>query len=117
MSRKVALLSLLGLTASGCAVGLNQPTNNFGAPSPAPGNVVLLNSSFIPHRITIKAGQTVTWHWEDHNTPHDVSFGDFGSPIQSDGTWSHTFDTPGTYNYVCGIHAPIMSGQVVVTSS
>src|SRR5579864_3008920 len=117
MSRKVALLAALGLAASGCAQGLNQPTNKFSAPSPGHGQVVLLNTSFIPHVVTVRAGETVTWHWEDRNTPHNVSFDGFGSGTRSGGSWSHTFDTPGTYFYVCSVHANTMSGEVVVNPS
>ena len=34
--------------------------------------------------------------------------------LQRNDRFSHTFDTPGTYTYICSIH-PFMHGTVVVT--
>lgn len=86
----------------------------------APHTVVITNKSFIPHKIVITAGQTVTWKWNDGITPHDVTFTGYGlsaaSPIQVRGTWTHTFDTPGTYYYRCSIHDN-MNGIVEVRPS
>jgi plastocyanin len=33
--------------------------------------------------------------------------------MDTDESFSHTFDQPGTFDYVCGLHA-FMHGQVVV---
>ena len=33
--------------------------------------------------VTIHAGQTVEWKWEDAPAEHNVSFGDFVSPVQA----------------------------------
>lgn len=84
-----------------------------------------------PKKITISAGDKVTWKNED-SEGHTVTSG-LGAGIQSvqtnekgksdgifdsgpfkpGGTWSHTFYNPGTYNYFCTIH-PWMEGVVVV---
>jgi plastocyanin len=46
---------------------------------------------------------------------HDVDFSSLGeSPDMRKGeTYSMTFDTPGTYSYICGIHL-FMKGTVEV---
>lgn len=65
---------------------------------------------------TITAGDTVTWTWRGSN-PHSVastSSESFGSATQTSGTFSHTFNTPGTYTYLCGVHGAAMPGTIVV---
>ncbi|GAB3207455.1 hypothetical protein GCM10027262_20840 [Nocardia tengchongensis] len=72
---------------------------------------------FSPADITIKAGDTVTWKFDD-KAPHavqgigDVALG-INSPIIRKGEWSHTFTSPGTYRYLCPLH-PDMKGTVTV---
>ncbi|WP_424357895.1 cupredoxin domain-containing protein [Methanocella sp. MCL-LM] len=75
--------------------------------------VDMKNNMFTPQEITIQAGDTVTWTNQDQ-AKHDVNFGDFKSPLLSKGeTYSHTFETAGTYDYVCDVH-PFMKGRVIV---
>lgn len=48
---------------------------------------------------------------------HQVtSEGRFDSGITGGGTYSHTFDEPGTYEYTCSVHR-YMTGTVTVTES
>jgi plastocyanin len=58
-------------------------------------------------------GGTVTWEWDDGNVVHDVKSGDFKSELQKEGTFEHTFEEAGTYDYVCSVH-PSMKGTVTV---
>jgi amicyanin len=77
--------------------------------------VTIDNFTFSPSPLTIKAGTTVVWANHD-DMPHSVVFPTLKlkSPaMDTDGSFSHTFDQPGTYDYVCGLH-PFMHGQVVV---
>jgi plastocyanin len=71
--------------------------------------------AFQPNRIEITAGTTVTWTNNDpldHSvTAVDRSF-DSGL-IHSGRSWSHTFTTPGTYQFFCQPH-PFMKGVVIV---
>lgn len=79
----------------------------------ATSTVDMKNNMFTPQEINIKAGDTVTWTNQDP-AKHDVNFGDFKSPLLSKGeTYFHTFETAGTYDYVCDVH-PFMKGRVVV---
>lgn len=65
--------------------------------------------------LTVKAGTTVTWSNGDAMM-HTVTAvdGSFDSGFLNEGdTWSHTFDTPGEYEYFCSPH-PWMRAKVVV---
>ena len=70
------------------------------------------DNEFEPSAVQITAGQTVTWTWsgnEDHNVVGDG----LESDTQSSGTYSFTFNEPGTYSYECTLHF-FMRGEVVV---
>jgi plastocyanin len=88
------------------------------APAPAAGDQVSIdNFAFAPATLTIKVGGTVTWTNRDEE-PHTVAANDgsFRSPGMGTGaTFSRTFPTAGTFDYVCSIH-PMMHGTVVVTA-
>ena len=77
--------------------------------------VVVDNFSFTPTTAAVPVGTTVTWTNHD-DVPHNVVSPEqkFKSPVlDTDETFSHTFDAAGTYKYYCSIH-PRMTGQVVV---
>jgi plastocyanin len=88
------------------------------AATPPPPNaavtVVLHNIAFNPQTVTIKAGQTVAWKFDDGTIVHNVTFNSFASNDLSSGYYTHTFTAPGTYRYVCTIHSN-MTGVVIVT--
>jgi plastocyanin len=78
--------------------------------------VTIKDFAFSPQVLTIPVGTTVTWTNED-TTQHTVVAKDkaFASDILAQGdTFSFTFDTPGTFDYICSLH-PNMTAQVVVT--
>ena len=80
-----------------------------------PNEVWVQGFSFNPDNITVRVGTTVKWTNKDGDS-HDVtsSTGLFiGQLVGGGGTFSYTFDTPGTFNYVCEIHAG-MAGKVIV---
>jgi plastocyanin len=77
-------------------------------------NVVVKDMKFTPRVIEVPAGTTVTWRFQDGDTPHDVKGDGFKSEIMRSGTFMHTFDTPGTYDYRCTLHSQ-MTGRVIVT--
>jgi len=83
---------------------------------------------FSPPTVTVQQGDTVTWSWAGPDTNHTVT----SDPGQADsleshpgipanqivgppqgGTYSHTFNTPGTFTYFCRVHT-FMKGKVVV---
>jgi plastocyanin len=94
-------------------------------PPPPPGVTVDVQAdlTFSPATVTIAPGESVTWEWAEGVGRHNV-VPDGEEPPSSgvlrDGpfTYTHMFNTPGTYRYYCAAHgAPGgvgMSGTVVV---
>ena len=98
-----------------------------GAAPAAAADVTIANFEFDPASITIMQGDTVTWHWAGPDTNHSVT----SDPNQADSfdsdpnrnptsadhlpgsTFPHTFNTSGTFTYLCKVH-PFMKGKVVV---
>ena len=76
--------------------------------------VVVKDMKFTPRVIEVPAGTTVTWRFQDGDTPHDVKGDGFESEVMRSGTFTHTFTTPGTYDYRCTLHRQ-MTGRVIVT--
>lgn len=125
--RKTLLLVLILVLAAGVFGGCSNtsPTNsNSTAPSDSNSTTVVTPSDssnlvqikdykFNPETLTIKAGDTVEWQNNDSVT-HTVKFDNFESEgLKQGGTYKHTFDTQGTYNYICGPH-PYMKGTIIV---
>lgn len=90
------------------------------APSPAPAaspisTIHIKNFAYVPDHVTINAGQRVRFV-QDDETPHTVTAVDksFDSGnLDQHKTWTHTFDKPGTYAYLCAYHS-YMRGTVTV---
>ena len=79
-------------------------------------SISILNYKFVPETLTVKVGTKVTWKNADQ-IPHGVATKEklFRSPaIDTNETWSFTYDKPGTYAYFCTLH-PYMTGTVTVT--
>jgi plastocyanin len=71
--------------------------------------------AFNPSTITVAAGTTITWTNKDaiaHTVTSDNKLFDSGS-IGSNGTYSFTFATAGTFSYHCTVH-PTMTASVTV---
>ncbi len=86
-----------------------------------PGSPVVevANMAYAPAMLTIRAGETVTWNFDDRGVTHDVTgIGAAKSVLRSQlmrtGSYTHAFTEPGTYEYTCSLH-PDMRGTVVVT--
>ena len=69
--------------------------------------------AYSPPVIEVPVGTEVTWNF-DSRAPHDVVFADGSSPLFESGSWSRTFDTPGSFAYTCSLHTN-MDGLVVIT--
>ena len=84
--------------------------------------VSMENVQFDPQDVTVKPGETITFT-NNESIPHDVhktsgpgddfSSGGSGEMQQGD-TFELTLDQPGTYEYVCNVHAPGMTGTITV---
>ncbi|MEB4208224.1 cupredoxin family copper-binding protein [Mycobacterium sp. 94-17] len=116
----VGMLLLTGCSQPRPVATTPAPTTTMSVTAPAApvrGDQVSIDGfAFAPVTLTVPAGTTVTWTNRDEE-PHTVAAGDgsFRSPGMGTGaTFSHTFSTVGTFDYVCSIH-PMMRGTVVVT--
>lgn len=101
-----ALLAALVVT-SACG-STPSKSGGGGKSSSASGSVTVQvkDFTFNPKTLTVTKGTKVTWKFED-SADHNVLAGDmsFKSPdLKSGGTYSFTFNKPGTYQYICGIH-------------
>jgi len=79
-------------------------------------------SCYSPFSISVRTGTTVTWTNAD-NAAHTVTSGNAAdgpngifdsSMFMSRTTYSHTFNSPGTFPYFCMVH-PWQQGEVVVS--
>lgn len=79
---------------------------------------------FSPATVSVAQGEAVIWSFVDplmsHSTTSDATTGPevWDSGERSSGTFSHTFNTPGTYEYYCFVHSSaggtLMNGVVEV---
>ena len=78
--------------------------------------VAIAGFKFDAPELTVAAGTTVTWTNDDsaeHSVvAEDTSF--ISDNLAKGATFDHTFDTPGTFPYICGIHSR-MKGTITVT--
>ena len=121
MLKWVALVGVLA-AISGCAptapvAPTVSPASATVAPTPPQtatlpprpqANAVFIDAAeqyFNPEQVTIKVGTTVVW--KDVQGTHDMVADDrsFASAVLFEGgTYSHLFDTPGHYRYICTLH-------------
>ena len=113
--------------ADGSPLTYTATATTGGGPPPGP-TVQVRNNFFDPTIISISAGQTVTWVWENeeiglHNVlPDDRSTpGRSGEPESGPLTFSYTFTEVGTFRYYCQVHGALngvgMSGRVIVQAA
>jgi plastocyanin len=82
---------------------------------------------FGPNNVTIKKGGSVKWNWAPTNVePHDVHLKSAPKGLKNKGSYStkttavtnahfqKTFETPGTYKFICTIHPTLMKLTVTV---
>jgi plastocyanin len=68
---------------------------------------------FIPERLEVAVGQTVTWTNRDF-VPHSVTApGIESGDLAENANWSWTAKQKGEIAYICRLH-PVMKGVVVV---
>ncbi len=112
MSRRLLLAAVALLAATAFAAGCGGA----GESAPVATTQVKMAKSyrFDPQIIEIQAGETVTWTNEDNFT-HTVEVdGREDHKVERGESVAITFDTPGTYDYVCTLHSQDMDGTVIV---
>jgi plastocyanin len=83
----------------------------------APNEVVISSMAFTPNTLSVKTGTTLKWINND-SAPHTITANDrsFDSGPRTTGTsFSYTFPTAGTFEYVCSIHPREMRARVQMT--
>ena len=110
-----ALAALAGAPAASAQSGVVQAVDGTDADN--------YNNRWSPAAVTIKAGEIVTWRFTGTTVFHNVassgsnwSFRN-GNPAIAPPPASFRFSTPGTYRFVCEIHATTMIGDVTVTDA
>lgn len=85
---------------------------------PTDVEIKLLNSGgnrFDPANVTIPVGTKVTWTWvggfHDVTPAGDPAFPGSGVPVGPPNSFSHTFNSPGTYVYFCSVHGSPTAGM------
>lgn len=78
--------------------------------------VKITATAFSPASVTIKTGDAIKWSNTDTKAHQVVANnGSFASPsIAAGKTWTHTFNTAGTFRYHDALH-PALTGKVVVS--
>jgi plastocyanin len=74
--------------------------------------VAICRDQFAPAVLPVPIGATVTWTNEDTVT-HRLDSEIFRSQVLPPGSsFSYTFNSSGTYDYICGIH-PMIQGNII----
>jgi len=123
-----AAIGILAACATGGA-GARTPTTAANAttqaggldPSiPGPNQVVIYNFVFYPHTLTVTTGTTVQWINHDiaaHTATRNSGGDQFDSGnLTLNKQFTYTFNTPGTFDYICFYH-PGMKARIVVTAA
>ncbi len=111
------LTGLMGITALALAAACNSATgyggSSGGGGGPGANQVFMQGSTFNPSTRTVAAGTTVPWVNQDgvtHTVTSDTGTVLSGS-VPSGASYSHAFNTPGTYQYYCTIHGTPTTGM------
>ncbi len=118
MEKKWQILCLAVFALIGCAFA--QPITGMTNQDQMPSNntIIVQSASFQPDSLTVPAGTTVTWINRDivrHTVTSTEGLFDSGR-LESGGSFTYTFEEPGTFDYYCTIH-PVMQGTVIVTEA
>jgi len=125
-SRHAVAAGAVGLGLALAAVATLAPM----VAAAGPDDISIVDQSFQPTDLTIKAGETVTWTVTKAITaPHSVTSGSPGDSnagsvfdskftlVNNGDTFKFTFSNPGTYPYYCQVHPTTMKGTITVTGS
>jgi amicyanin len=78
-------------------------------------DIKIENFAFVPAELPVKRGATVTWTNKDSMDHTATAAGKFDSGLlKKDQAFTTTFDTAGTYDYICTVH-PSMKGKIIVS--
>ena len=108
--------ALAAVTIGGLSAMANTSSSTaMPAPAASPVLVMIKNFAFTPNIVTIPVGGSVTFKNMDqvsHTATDSKKTFDSGN-LDTGKSWTYTFKTAGTYNYVCTYH-PMMKAEIVV---
>jgi plastocyanin len=110
-------LAAAAAVGCGAAAQTDKPDKPDKSDKPKVVEIKIDNFSFSPAETTVAPGTEVKWVNHD-DVPHTATSTarpkafDSGT-LDTDGTYSHVFDKPGTYEYFCAVH-PKMTGKIIV---
>jgi plastocyanin len=113
-ARPAPSLAALAILAVSVAVAACSSADAGEADPVADDQVTVVDDAFAPLHLEVPVDTTVTWTWNGDRA-HDVVGDGLDSGVQDTGTFTHTFDAPGTYDYRCTLHRG-MTGRVTVAS-
>ncbi|MCB0973197.1 MAG: cupredoxin domain-containing protein [Actinobacteria bacterium] len=117
--RIIAALAITSLALFGCSSDSDDKSDNpssEGSTAPMTAEIVIADNAFDPADVTIAAGGTVTFKFDDGQIPHNVhatngEFDDSGNRLRT--TYEVTLDEPGTVEYTDLLY-PDMKGTITV---
>jgi plastocyanin len=116
----VLLLSLIGAcsdnkdTESSTTVATTPAAPAVTTPSGADIAVAISDFKFGPQTVNVPVGGSVVWTNNDGQQHTATSAGNFDAgAIDPQASMTVTFDTAGSFTYICSFH-PFMTGTVVV---
>lgn len=110
-----SLLGGVGVAGCGSSDGGDTAAGTSAPPQPATptATVGMEGVSFKPDAVTVQAGGAVTWK-NTSTISHNVTGEGYASKTLAIGDeYRHTYDKPGSYDYLCTFHAG-MKGTVSV---
>ncbi len=124
--RRLAAVTAMALAAASLTgVAASSPAATTKKPKPV--MVSVADFYFGPNAVTVKKGGSVKWVWAAANTePHDVHLKKAPKGLKNKGSYStkttavtnahfqKTFETPGTYEFICTIHPTQMKMKITV---
>lgn len=126
IARRSLLIGAIAVTLGGVALG-GLPVTAGAQAAAKPKLVSVADFYFGPDQLAVKRGGAVKWVWAATNTyPHDVHLKQGPKGLQHKGSYStkttavtnarftRTFETPGTYRFICTIHPTQMKLTVTV---
>jgi plastocyanin len=123
--RALAALMTMALAAASLSGVATSPAATKKKPKPV--KVSVADFYFGPNAVTIRKGGSVKWVWAAANTePHDVHLKKAPKGLKNKGSYStkttavtnahfqKTFETSGTYEFICTIHPTQMKMKITV---
>jgi plastocyanin len=114
----VATALVVAVSGCGSSGSPDRAADTTSQVAPDSRTVTVNHMAFLPASLTVRAGDTVTWRFQDRYTHSVHGLGGNGPELDSPlfdkgGVWQHRFTTAGTYRYTCPLHSD-MNGTVVV---